>query len=146
MNEEKIFCGSGKAFTFPDGGQKISIALDLSTIGAYFKAHGFTTEQGKKMIKLEVVAKKNGPDQYGKTHFVAIDTWKPQQQNQPQQQGQNMIAPEFQQNGQQSGNPEQSNQQQQPARYANSGAIAPNQGYTPPSVPMNNQAEDDIPF
>ena len=142
MNEETIFCGSGKAHTFPSGGQKISISLDLSTIGAMFKAHGFTTEQGKKMIKLDVVEKKGGPDQYGKTHFVAIDQWKPNQQQQGQyspQQG-NAIAPEFQQsnnngqsnkqNGQQLGNPQQFN----------------SNGYKPPSGPMNNQYEDDVPF
>jgi hypothetical protein len=32
---------------------------------------------GKKYIKLIVQEKKN-TDEYGKTHFVAVDTWKPE--------------------------------------------------------------------
>lgn len=134
MNEETIFCGSGKAFNFPSGGQKISISLDLSAIGQHFKEHGFTTQQGKKMIKLDVVEKKGGPDQYGKTHFVAIDTWKPNQNNgsggyNPQQG--NAIAPEF-----------------QPSN--NNGQLPQNNNnYTPPSGPVNHNGFDDmsdIPF
>ena len=31
----------------------------------------------KKYIKVNVSAKKDGADDYGKTHYVAIDTFKP---------------------------------------------------------------------
>ena len=33
---------------------------------------------GKKYIKLNVSSKKGGADEYGKTHYVAIDTFKPE--------------------------------------------------------------------
>ena len=33
--------------------------------------------EGKKYIKLKVV-KKRETDQYGKTHYVEVDTWKPE--------------------------------------------------------------------
>lgn len=32
----------------------------------------------KKYVKLNVSAKKDGADEYGKTHYVAVDTFKPE--------------------------------------------------------------------
>ena len=31
-----------------------------------------------KSINLNVQKRQNGPDQYGKTHYLAVDTWKPE--------------------------------------------------------------------
>ena len=125
--ENKIYCGSGKEITFQTGGSLISITLDIETLQRFFKEHGFTTQQGKKKMKMNV-SKRIETDQYGNTHSVSIDTWKPeptqfppQQQQQPQQ---------------------QQNQQQMPQQ---SGGF---ESYKPPSGPVNNNDgyTDEIPF
>ena len=125
--ENKIYCGSGKEITFQTGGSLISITLDIETLQRFFKEHGFTTQQGKKKMKFNVSTRRE-TDQYGNTHSVSIDTWKPeptqfppQQQQQPQQ---------------------QQNQQQMPQQ---SGGF---ESYKPPSGPVNNNDgyDDEIPF
>ena len=71
---EKIYCGRGKQGRF---GVRISLCLnDLP------KEHITTANNGKKYISLNVDAKRE-PDQYGNTHTVTVDTWKPGQQNAP---------------------------------------------------------------
>jgi hypothetical protein len=66
--EEKLYCGSAKQrnenFT--------SIALNLSKIP---KEHIFEFN-GDKYIKL-TLGKKESVDKNGKTHWLAVDTWKP---------------------------------------------------------------------
>lgn len=78
---EKIYCGSGKKKEFNNGGSITSVMLNLDVLNQQFEEYGFTTDQGKKMIKVNVSTLKNGVDQYGKTHSVEIDTWKPEPQN-----------------------------------------------------------------
>jgi len=68
---EKIYCGKGKASRF---GVRISVCLsDLP------REHITTANNGKKYISLDVDAKRE-PDQYGNTHSIKVDTWKPGQQ------------------------------------------------------------------
>ena len=69
--EDKIYVGSGVA---KFDGDLISCSLCLTDLP---QEHMFEY-QGKKYIKLNVSAKKNGADEYGKTHHVAVDTWKPE--------------------------------------------------------------------
>ncbi len=65
---DKIYVGSGKKSTY---GVKISVCLtDLP------KEHIFEYNN-KKYIKLDVNEKRE-EDQYGKTHSVSVDTWKPE--------------------------------------------------------------------
>jgi hypothetical protein len=71
MAEEKIFVGSG---TSKFDGNLISCSLCLSDLP---QEHMFEYN-GKKYIKLNVSAKKDGADEYGKTHYVAVDTFKPE--------------------------------------------------------------------
>jgi len=71
LMEDKIYVGSGVA---KFDGDLISCSLCLTDLP---QEHMFEY-QGKKYIKLNVSAKKNGADEYGKTHYVAIDTWKPE--------------------------------------------------------------------
>ncbi len=80
---DKIFCGNGKEHKFNNGGSVVKVMLDLDDLIANFEEHGFTTEQGKKKIKIIVSSKKDGADQFGKTHNIEIDTWKPEQQKEP---------------------------------------------------------------
>ena len=69
--EERIYVGSGKStneyFT--------NISVCLSDLP---KEHIFEYN-GKKYIKL-AVGKKKEVDKYGKTHFVSVDTWKPEEE------------------------------------------------------------------
>jgi len=126
--ENKIYCGSGKEITFQTGGSLISITLDIETLQRFFKEHGFTTQQGKKKMKMNV-SKRIETDQYGNTHSVSIDTWKPDPTQFPTKQ-----QPSQQQ--------QQQNQQQMPQQ---SGGF---ESYKPPTGPVNNNDgyTDEIPF
>jgi len=76
---EKIYVGNAKKKTFQDGGSIINIMLDLDGIGDHFKNYGFTTQQGKKKLKL-ILSKRREIDQYGNEYYVTVDTWKPEPQ------------------------------------------------------------------
>jgi len=70
---EKIFVGSGVE-KFDGNLVETSICLtDITKNGGDF----IFEFEGKKYIKLKVV-KKREEDQYGKTHYVEVDTWKPE--------------------------------------------------------------------
>lgn len=75
MAEDKIFVGNGKQ-VFEN---LVSVSLCLTDIP---QEHIFEYN-GKKYIKLNVGAKKDGADQYGKTHHVSIDTYKPDEKSEP---------------------------------------------------------------
>ena len=79
---DKIYCGNGKEKTFQDGGSIISVMLDLDTLEREFANYGFTTDQKKRKIRINV-GKRREVDQYGNTHLISIDTWKPAQQGHP---------------------------------------------------------------
>ena len=68
--EDKIYVGSGVA---KFDGDLISCSLCLTDLP---QEHMFEYN-GKKYVKL-IVQKKREADQYGKTHYVAVDTWKPE--------------------------------------------------------------------
>ena len=75
----KIFCGDGKEF-----GQygSIKVSVCLSDLPKEFIKQA---KNGKKYISL-VLNKKREADQYGKTHYLEVDTWKPDSQGQQQAQ------------------------------------------------------------
>ena len=76
MSEQKIFVGSGKK-----SGQYDIINLNIC-LSEIPKEHITTSQSnGKKYLRLVVAAKKQ-TDQYGNTHSVAIDTWKPEPKQQ----------------------------------------------------------------
>tara|TARA_R100001530_G_scaffold60360_3_gene43651 strand:+ start:11075 stop:11365 length:291 start_codon:yes stop_codon:yes gene_type:complete len=68
-NEEKIYVGSGVS---KFEGNLIACSVCLTDLP---QEHMFEYD-GKKYIKL-VVQQKRETDQYGKTHYVAVDTFKP---------------------------------------------------------------------
>ena len=74
QKEEKIYVGSGKKVKDYDL-VNISICLD-DKIKPYIYEY-----KGKKYINLSVGAKKE-VDQYGKSHYVAINTYKPDEKKQ----------------------------------------------------------------
>jgi uncharacterized membrane protein YqiK len=82
--QEIIFVGNGiEKF----GGNLISVTINLDNLRAARKheltqdGHGFFEYNGVNYVKLNVQKNKTGkPNEYDKTHYVAIDTWKPDAQ------------------------------------------------------------------
>jgi hypothetical protein len=72
MAEEKIYVGNGVS---KFDGDMVSCSLCLTDLP---QEHMFEYK-GKKYIKLNVCSKKAGEDEYGKTHYVTVDTFKPDQ-------------------------------------------------------------------
>lgn len=70
---QKIYCGSGKSVKFNDGGELIACSICIDDAQEYFQ----TAKNGKKYLNVKVCAKRQ-VDQWGKTHYVEVDTWKPQ--------------------------------------------------------------------
>jgi hypothetical protein len=77
MSEEKIYVGRGKK---SDRFDIVSIDICLTDLP---KEHIKKGNNGKSYIKLNVSAKRE-VDDYGNTHTVTVDTWKPTQGNAPQ--------------------------------------------------------------
>ena len=69
----KIFCGSGKEFGIYG---TVNISVCLSDLP---KEHITEGSSGKKYIRLKLNRKRE-PDQYGHTHSLEVDTWKPEKQ------------------------------------------------------------------
>lgn len=70
----KIYCGSGKAFG--NYGQ-IGISLCLDDLPSDYVT---TSKNGKRYINLKL-SPKQGTDQYGKTHYLEVDTWRPEKKS-----------------------------------------------------------------
>ena len=68
---ENIFCGSGREVSFDNGSSIVNVTLNLAEL----KEHIYDYN-GKKYVNLTVGARKE-PDQFGKTHYVKINTFKP---------------------------------------------------------------------
>jgi hypothetical protein len=68
---DKIYCGSGKRIgTYGT----VSISICLDDIPTEYRRKSETN--GKTYVNLNVNEKRE-PDQFGKTHSVTVDTWKP---------------------------------------------------------------------
>ncbi len=65
---DRIYCGKGKQGKY---GVKLNICLD--DIPA---EHTTTGKNGKRYARLELKESRK-PDDYGNTHYVEVDTWKP---------------------------------------------------------------------
>jgi len=70
MAEPKIYVGNGVS---KFDGEMVSCSLCLTDLP---QEHMFEYN-GKKYIKLNVSSKKAGEDEYGKTHYITVDTFKP---------------------------------------------------------------------
>jgi hypothetical protein len=71
---DKIFIGNG---TEKFDGGLVEFSLNLTKLGKEAGEHMFDYN-GDKYIKLKVVKKRDGADEYGKTHYVEVDTFKPE--------------------------------------------------------------------
>ena len=72
-SKKKIYVGRGKE---KFDGNLIDVSINLSKISGASKDYIFEYG-GDKFIKLKVVKKKE-TDEYGKSHYVEVDTWKPE--------------------------------------------------------------------
>ena len=72
----KIFCGSGKEF---GNYGTVNISVCLSDLP---KEHITEGSNGKKYMRLKLNRKRE-PDQYGNTHSLEVDTWKPEKKQEP---------------------------------------------------------------
>ena len=71
---EKIYIGNGvEKFD----GDLVNFSLNLTKLGTDAKDFIFEYK-GDKYFKLKVVKKRDGADKYGKTHYVEVDTFKPE--------------------------------------------------------------------
>tara|TARA_B110000977_G_scaffold104221_1_gene136017 strand:+ start:10235 stop:10516 length:282 start_codon:yes stop_codon:yes gene_type:complete len=71
--KDKIYVGSGKE---KFDGDQVAVSVCLSDLPKDW----IFEYNNKKYVKL-IVQKKREVDQYGKTHYVAIDTFKPDAKN-----------------------------------------------------------------
>ena len=71
---EKIYVGNGvEKFD----GDMVSVSVNLTKLGK--EASNFMFEyNGDKFIKLNVCKNRDGENDYGKTHYIAVDTYKPE--------------------------------------------------------------------
>ena len=74
-NTEKIYVGNGvEKFD----GDLVEFSLNLTKLKSDAGSHIFDGTNGDKYIRLKVVKKRNGADDYGKTHYVEVNTFKPE--------------------------------------------------------------------
>lgn len=76
MSEQKIYVGNGVS---KFNGEMVSCSLCLTDLP---QEHMFEYN-GKKYIKLNVSSKRDGVDEYGKTHYITVDTFKPEEKTAP---------------------------------------------------------------
>ena len=76
---EKLYCGKGKVVEGKFG-NFMKLNLCISDIPAEFKDEA---RNGKLYTRLNISRMKN-PDNYGNTHTVTVDTWKPEQKPVPE--------------------------------------------------------------
>ena len=76
---DKIYLGNGKEFF---NGNEIKFSLNLTKLKE--AAEHIFEFKDNKYIKLKVCKKKE-TDEYGKTHYVQVDTFKPKDDFEPKQ-------------------------------------------------------------
>ena len=87
MDNDRIYVGSGKE---KFEGNLINTTINLSKIMKTSKDYIFEYN-GEQYIKLKV-AKKKETDEYGKSHYVEVDTWKPEKLQSKPTENNNMDA------------------------------------------------------
>tara|TARA_R110001592_G_scaffold360883_1_gene670178 strand:+ start:821 stop:1093 length:273 start_codon:yes stop_codon:yes gene_type:complete len=71
---EKIYVGNGvEKFD----GDMVSVSVNLTKLKTEGAEHIFDYN-GQKFIKLNINKNRDGANEYGKTHYVSVDTYKPE--------------------------------------------------------------------
>ena len=71
--KETVYCGNGKEVKFDDGGSIINATIHLGKI----KEHVYDYE-GNKYVNVTIAKNRDGANEYGKTHHVKINDYKPE--------------------------------------------------------------------
>jgi len=78
-DQEKIYVGNGiEKFD----GDMVEFSLNLTKLKA--AAEHVFEYSGSKYIKLKVCKNRDGMNEYGKTHYVEVNTFKPEPKSEPQ--------------------------------------------------------------
>jgi hypothetical protein len=72
---EKIYCGSAKIITTKFG-EIITASLNFDALEQAVVDYGFRKKSGEQVVKIKILERKN-PDNFGNTHTVLVDTFKP---------------------------------------------------------------------
>ena len=75
MEKETIFCGNGKEVKFDDGGSIVNFSIALDKIRDHIYDY-----DGKKYVNLTLCKNRDGANEYGKTHYIKINAYKPEAQ------------------------------------------------------------------
>lgn len=78
QSEQRIYVGNAKEIKRKDGSSFISATIcmdDVDTKEA--QSHVFTGKNGKRYLKVVVNPFRDGANQFGNTHSIAVDTFKP---------------------------------------------------------------------
>lgn len=79
MNDRKIFIGSGKKKEFSKGGSIINASICLDDLLKDMDEFATVSKNGKRYLRVKIGSRREA-DQFGNTHSLEIDTWKPEQQ------------------------------------------------------------------
>lgn len=92
MQEQKIYAPmNGKEVVFRDGGGIVRLSCKAEAMMAFLKEHA--NEKGYVNLTL---ARRREAGKYGETHYVTLDTWKPQSRGDAAQPPVNTTKPESQ--------------------------------------------------
>lgn len=91
--ENRLYCGSGKERYFDNGGSVINVIIDLDTLWLAAKNGDgvFISNTNKKKIRLNVTERRQ-PDQYGNTHSISVDMWRPEDREEEAPPAQNGLG------------------------------------------------------
>ena len=88
--DDKIYVGNGvEKFD----GDMVTFALNLSKLKPAFQKYMYDFK-GSKFINLKVCKNREGENEYGKTHYIMVDTFKPETKNAPTDELIEEAAPE----------------------------------------------------
>lgn len=76
---EKIYCGSAKTINTKYG-EIVSASLNFDVLEQAVIDYGFKKKNGEQIVKIKIQERKS-PDNFGNTHVVIVDTFKPEPKN-----------------------------------------------------------------
>jgi hypothetical protein len=78
QSEQRIYVGNAKEIKRKDGSSFISATICLDDVDTQeAQSHVFTGKNGKRYLKVVVNPFRDGANQFGNTHSIAVDTFKP---------------------------------------------------------------------
>jgi len=80
---DRIYVGNGKKKEFDNGGSIVNASICLDDLYRAAKEHKTVSEKnGKSYIKLNIASMRE-PDDYENTHYIEVNTWKPEREETP---------------------------------------------------------------